>query len=123
MHALRLWITHHRTGSTSRDAEREKVLLFSQPYLENRLVLVGRKGADVSATGMSALKGRRIAIVEGYAYGDIDNAGPTFVRLRNDEASLTEQYEQALVDNNIVVFVRDNEARKLLSYSIDPDAE
>src|SRR4051812_43245145 len=25
-----------------KDAERERVLLFSQPYLENRLVLVGR---------------------------------------------------------------------------------
>ena len=32
-----------------KDAERERVLLFSKPYLENRLILVGRKGADVSA--------------------------------------------------------------------------
>ena len=42
------------------------MLLFSQPYLENRLVLVGRQGADVSATALTALKGKRIAIVEGY---------------------------------------------------------
>ena len=27
-----------------RDAERERVLIYSQPYLENRLVLVGRTG-------------------------------------------------------------------------------
>ena len=26
-----------------KDAERDRVLLFSQPYLENRLVLVGRQ--------------------------------------------------------------------------------
>ena len=32
-----------------KDAEREKTLLFSQPYLENRLMLVARRGGDVSA--------------------------------------------------------------------------
>ena len=31
---------------------------------------------------------------------------------------LTEQYEDALVKNQMVVFVRDNEERKLISYSI-----
>ena len=34
-----------------KDPERERALIFSQPYLENRLVLVGRHGADVSAKG------------------------------------------------------------------------
>ena len=32
-----------------KDPERERVLLFSKPYLENRLVLVARRGGDVSA--------------------------------------------------------------------------
>ena len=71
-----------------RDAEREKALLFSQPYLENRLVLVGRKGADVSAKTLAALKGKRVAIVEGYAYGDIEKTGPAFVPTAGSEASL-----------------------------------
>ena len=31
-----------------KDAERETTLLFSQPYLENRLMLVARRGGDVS---------------------------------------------------------------------------
>ena len=31
---------------------------------------------------------------------------------------LTEQYEDALAKNQMVVFVRDNEERKLISYSI-----
>ena len=53
-----------------KDAERERVLLFSQPYLENRLILVARRGGDVSAASLAALKGKRIAIVEGYSYGD-----------------------------------------------------
>src|SRR5262245_3807832 len=38
-----------------RDAERETVLLYSDPYLENRLILVGRRGSDVSATKLSDL--------------------------------------------------------------------
>src|SRR5262249_39062066 len=46
-----------------KDPERERELIFSQPYLENRLVLVGRHGADVSAKTLPDLKGRRVAIV------------------------------------------------------------
>ena len=69
------------SGAAWKDQARERVLIFSQPYLENRLILVGRRGDDVSATTFAALKGKRIAIVEGYSYGDtLDNAGPTFVR-------------------------------------------
>ena len=50
-----------------KDPERERMLVFSQPYLENRLVLVGRHGADVSATALADLKGKRVAVVEGYS--------------------------------------------------------
>src|SRR4029450_6354429 len=72
-----------------KDAERERTLIFSQPYLENRLILVARRGGDVSAASLAALKGKRIAIVEGYSYGDaVDNAGPVFVRSRSEEDSL-----------------------------------
>src|SRR6188768_1901409 len=35
-----------------KDDQRERVLLFSAPYLENRLVLIGRHGADVSAKAL-----------------------------------------------------------------------
>src|SRR5688500_11963871 len=53
-----------------RDPERERVLMFSEPYLENRLVLVGRYGVDVAIASLADLKGKRVAIVEGYSYGD-----------------------------------------------------
>ena len=33
-----------------KDTQRERALIYSQPYLENRLILVGRQGSDVSAT-------------------------------------------------------------------------
>ncbi len=57
-----------------KDSDRERVLVFSQPYLENRLVLVGRHGDDVSAKVLADLKGKRVAIVEGYSYGDSSRA-------------------------------------------------
>lgn len=67
-----------------RTPEREEFLLYSRPYLENRLVLVGLGGTDVSARSFSALSGRRIALVEGYAYGEaVESAEagrPEFVR-------------------------------------------
>jgi ABC-type amino acid transport substrate-binding protein len=72
-----------------KDAERERVLVYSLPYLENRLVLVGRLGADVSAKTLADLKGRRVAIVEGYSYGDaVEKSGAIFVRASSEEDSL-----------------------------------
>jgi polar amino acid transport system substrate-binding protein len=73
-----------------RDPVRERMLVFSLPYLENRLVLVGRHGADVSAAKLTGLTGKKIAIVEGYAYGDsIESAGPAWTRLPSEEDSLS----------------------------------
>lgn len=73
-----------------RDPERERFLVFSRPYLENRLVLLARKGTDVSATDLAGLVGKRIAIVESYAYGDtVEKAsGPVFVPGPSDQDNL-----------------------------------
>jgi len=100
-----------------RDADRDRVLLFSQPYLENRLILVGRKGSDVSATSLAALKGKRVAIVGGYAYGNaIDDASDTFVRSRNEEDSLSlllgGRADYALMDDLVVQYITDNYAKE-----------
>ena len=93
-----------------KDAERERTLLFSQPYLENRLILVGRRGTDVSATALSSLKGKRIAIVEGYAYGEtIDTSGATFVRTKTEEDSLKQLLDSAvdytLMDELVIQYI------------------
>jgi polar amino acid transport system substrate-binding protein len=95
-----------------KDPEREQVLVFSQPYLENRLVLVGRHGADVSAKALAALKGKRVALVEGYSYGDaIDGADgkPTYVRSRSDEDSVSQllkgNVEYTLMDELVVQYL------------------
>ena len=52
--------------------ERKEKYLFSEPYLYNQLILVGRKGSDVSATSFNDLSGKKIGVVNNYDYGDFD---------------------------------------------------
>jgi hypothetical protein len=59
------------------------------------------------------LKGKRIAIVEGYSYGDsIENAGPTFVRTNRDEDSLSQllagTVDYTLMDELVVQYLTSN---------------
>jgi len=116
------------SGAAWKDPERERALLFSQPYLENRLILVARRGGDVSAKALAELKGKRIAIVEGYSYGDtIDTAGPTFVRSRGEEDSLALLLKSAvdytLMDELVVEYIVDHhpeEARTRLQFGARP---
>jgi polar amino acid transport system substrate-binding protein len=111
-----------------KDQEREDLLLFSQPYLENRLILVGRRGGDVSATTFAALAGKRVAIVEGYSYGDaIESAGLKFVRTRTEEESLTQLLKSAvdytLMDELVVRYITSNypkEAQSRLQFGSTP---
>ena len=96
-----------------KDTERETALIFSQPYLENRLILVGRRGADVSATALNQLDGKRVAIVEGYSYGDaLDFSGASLVRSRSDEDSLAlllaSKTDYTLMDELVVQYLVDN---------------
>lgn len=37
---------------------------------------------------------------------------------QRSQASLTKQYEKAMRENEVVVFVRDNDQRRLLSFSV-----
>jgi hypothetical protein len=99
------------------DPERERFLLFSQPYLENRLVLVGRRGADVSAKTLAALKGKRVAIVAGYSYGDaVDKSGAVFVRAATEEESLALLLKSAvdytLMDDLVVEYILRNHPKE-----------
>jgi polar amino acid transport system substrate-binding protein len=93
-----------------KDPDRERDLLFSQPYLENRLVLIGRHGSDVSAKALTDLKGRRVAIVDGYSYGQtIDPAGPVWIRSRGEEDSLSQllkgTVDYTLMDELVVNYI------------------
>jgi polar amino acid transport system substrate-binding protein len=93
-----------------KDAERERTLLFSEPYLENRLILVGRRGGDVSATTLADLGGKRVAIVGGYSYGDaIDLSGLKFLRSSTEEDSLKllldGKVDYTLMDELVVQYI------------------
>jgi len=97
-----------------RDKEREDKLIYSKPYLENRLVLVARKGFDVSAPALPALAGRRIALVDGYAYGDALKVpkGPEYVTARSVEESLQMvldgKADYVLMDDLVVQYLLTN---------------
>jgi polar amino acid transport system substrate-binding protein len=116
------------TAVAWRDSARETALLFSEPYLENRLVLAGRKGADVSAKTLADLKGNSIAIINGYAYGDENLiAGPRWVRTNGELDSLRMlldgQVDYVLMDELVVQYIVNDypdEARTRLSIGTLP---
>lgn len=97
-----------------RNEEREEYLLFSAPYLENRLVLIGRSGSDVSAEQMTELAGKRVAAVGKYAYGDVVEKanGVLFVNSRNDQDSL----DKLLAGAVDYILVDELVARHLLTF-------
>ena len=53
-----------------KEAEREEYLLYSEPFLQNQLMLVSRKGIAVDNLTLLDLKGKRVGVVTGYAYSD-----------------------------------------------------
>ena len=91
-----------------KDTERERALIYSQPYLENRLILVGRQGSDVSAPSLDDLAGKRIALVAGYAYGEVVETtdGPTYVDSASEEDSVAKllngEVDYTLMDDLVV---------------------
>lgn len=112
-----------------RSPEREKFMLFSRPYLENRLVLVSRKGQDVSAGSIAELAGKRLAITDGYAYGDALTVAPNvrLLHLENDakclEAVLARRADYLLLDELMVRHLFDeypDKAQRLLSVGSAP---
>jgi ABC-type amino acid transport substrate-binding protein len=112
-----------------RDEVRERVLVYSQPYLENRLILVGRSGSDVTAKKLTDLAGRRLALVEGYSYGDAVKGpnGPTYIPALSEEDSLQKvlngSADYTLMDELVVEYILKNhseEARSRLSIGSGP---
>ena len=109
--------------------DRQELFYFSEPYLENRLVLLSRKGSDVSATDLSQLKGKKVGLVEGYAYGTSieQTPGVTFVRAADDAANLRALLEKKLdymlVDELLVYHLfeyKRERAERLLSFGSHP---
>lgn len=106
-----------RTGAVDgsaamwRDAGREHDLVFSAPYLENRLVLVGRRGARVNVSDLSHLVGRKVALVADYAYGGevAGSSGVLFTPGSSDQENLDRllsgEVQYMLVDELVARFL------------------
>ena len=101
-------------------AEREKKYLFSEPYLQNQLVLVGPEGSDVSATSFADFDEKRIGVIENYAYGlDINSDRVFLVPGNNDQQNLERllsgQIDYMLVDALLIQY--------LLKYQVNDVSE
>ena len=112
-----------------KDEAQESAMVYSRPYLENRLILVGRRGSDVSATSLAGLAGTRVALVSGHAYAEMAERtdGPVFVRSNSDEDSVARlldgEVDYALMDDLVVQFLLGNhgvEARTRLAFGEAP---
>ncbi len=97
------------TAAIWKDAEREKTLLFSKPYFQNRLVLVGRLGSDVSAKAVAQLEaGKRLALTSGYAYSPaVTKAANVHISHHESDAAclravLAKQADYLLLDELVV---------------------
>ena len=110
-------------------AEREPVLIYSQPYLWNRLILVGRQGSDVSATSLADLADKRIALVAGYVYGEEVKTtdGLLIVGSTGEEDSVAKllngEVDYTLMDDLVVQYIISNyeeEARTRLAFGSTP---
>jgi len=103
--------TYQGSATLWKTEDRESYLLYSEPYLENRLILVGRKGSDVSAKSLSELKNKRIAIISGYAYGSsvYTNLDAVLIPGKSDQENLekllTFKTDYMLVDELLISYL------------------
>lgn len=89
--------------------EREQKYIFSKPYLHNQLILVGRKGSIVKDLVVADLDGKRVGVVENYAYGDPENLNVIIVEGKSDQKNLErllmEQIDYMLVDALLIQYM------------------
>lgn len=101
--------------------EREVIFAYSEPYLYNQLVLVGRKGSDVNATSFTELRGKRIGVVENYDYGTFEGKeGVDWIRGKgnqeNLEKLLSDKIDYMLVDALIIQYMLKYQLNDVTTY-------
>jgi len=102
--------------------DREEVLLYSVPYLQNQLIIIGRKGADVSMTSFAELNGKRVGVVGNYAYGsDVDDASNVILvpgdnDQQNLERLLTNVIDYMLVDALLMQYLMTHQKDEVIKY-------
>jgi len=109
--------------------KRKEYLFYSEPYLYNQLILVGRKGSDVSAHDFNELSNVKIGVVSNYAYG-IKGAEENGIQLmsgksdqKNLEALLSKKVDYILIDELIIKYLikyQTNDVSEFLSIGQNP---
>ena len=113
--------TYDGSAALWKSTEREESLIFSQPYLQNQLILVGRKGQDVSATDLKDLAGKRVAVVETYSYGDmLQMTDAEFIYGESDQENLSkllnEEADYMLADRLLISFMINYQGEEVATY-------
>jgi polar amino acid transport system substrate-binding protein len=117
------------TAAIWKTQEREKTLLFSAPYLQNQLILVGLKGTDVTAKTIDALTGKKIGVVKNYAYGDklLHAKNITLIFSESDQTNLEKLFDKKvdymLVDKLLINYLLKyelNNVQELLAIANKP---
>jgi len=110
---------------------REKSMIFSAPYLENQLVLVGKQGADINFSSNARLQYKKLGLVAGYSYDEklLNDPMIDIVFSKNDQQNLekllSNEIDYFLVDNLLIQYmlnVQLNDVKKYLSISDKPFA-
>jgi len=113
---------YHGSAALWYNEERDEFLLFSAPYLQNRLIVVGRKGADVSMKSFADLAGMRVAVVGNYAYGsEVDQAWEVILVTGNNdqqnlERLLKEEVDYMLVDALLMEYLLTHQGDEVARY-------
>jgi polar amino acid transport system substrate-binding protein len=114
--------TYQGSAAFWKDKARESFLLFSEPYLENKLILAGRKGADVSATSLADLTGKTVGVVGQYAYGhaldEVENL--TLINGTSDQENLIKllrkEVDYILIDALLAQYLIQYQAKEVSQY-------
>ena len=98
--------------------EREELFFFSDAYLENQLILIGKKGSNPNVN-FSELKGKRVGIVSEYAYLDNlnDDKNINFVYGKSDQENLenllSNKIDFMMVDNLLIQYLLNHELNNI----------
>ncbi|MCX2743081.1 transporter substrate-binding domain-containing protein [Mangrovivirga sp. M17] len=109
--------------------EREEYLIYSEPYLENQLILVGLSGTDVDKGSIDELEGMTVGIVRNYGYGnDLFNRDNIHLVYGTDDQEnlnklIAGEIDVMLVDKLLIEYMLQihlNEVKEKLAISSTP---
>jgi polar amino acid transport system substrate-binding protein len=111
--------TYSGSAALWKTPTREEFISFSNPYLQNQLILVGLRGAEVKEKSLKDLGTAKIGIVEGYAYGERVMKGNSieFIKSESDQRNLekliSKEIDYMLVDNILIYYLIKNQVNNI----------